>query len=118
MIPPAPRKEPSAADGGIVQGGVQIGTGQEAPREARHGDRLDAATGRGAPRPLVQEGGEGQAQGDLVVAGPENVAREADDLGAGMLPQPQRAVPAGPLQDDGGDRGQGLHVVDTVGRSS
>ena len=87
--------------------------GQEHRRRRAAGEpALDlAALGRPA-RQLADEVAAGDAQLDLVVAGPLDVARDRDDLRAGGLLGAERLEPVGALLDDQRDVAERLDVVD------
>src|SRR5262249_57192382 len=64
---------------------------------------------------LVDDVAEGRADGQLVDVGPDDVPRDAVQLGAGALLRPDPAEPFRPAQDDVRHAREGLDVVDDGG---
>ena len=88
--------------------------GQHGHRRAAGDHRLELAPAAHAAGELEQRG-EGRAELELVIAGPRDVARHREDLGAAVVRPAQVREPLAAVADDPGHRGEGLGVVDRRG---
>ena len=105
------------ADGGLVQGHVQVLARQKAARKPRHRvPPARCARDGGPPAQSCSSSRKREPQRDLVVAGPRDVARQADHLGARVAAAPESPVPVRPVQQNRGRRGQRLDVVHDGGQ--
>ncbi len=103
-------------DAGVIEGEVVENlVAEEAAGESGHGDGLNGASFLGTSGPIVEEGFEWEAEGNLVVAGALDVAGEGDEFGAGVVAEAEGVVPFGALVNDGRNGAEGFDVVDSGG---
>src|SRR5919112_3081510 len=108
------RAEQAASPGDAleVHGGVEVVGGQHRGRGPAGGPGLEGlAVGQPAGRAHDHLAG-GHAQGELEVAGVDDVAGDAEQLGAGRLLRAHGAEPVDAVADDPGHGGHRLDVVD------
>ena len=104
-----------SCQGFVVQGGVDVFSGDAAAGGAAGLGGLELIAVGDAAADGVDDLGQGGAHGDFHQAGVDDVAGQSEDLGAGALLGAELAEPVCAVEHDGGNGGQGLHVVDDGG---
>ena len=114
-MPPLPMMEPAAAERVVVDRGVEERFGEASAGRTAGLHRLEALAVRDAAADVEDHLAQRRAHGHFDQARVAHLAGQGEDLGALALLGADGGEPVGPVQDDHGDVGQRLDVVDHGG---
>ena len=100
----------------LVEGDIEIVAGEETPGQSRHRHGSNRPAVGWSPRPVVEQRLQREADGNLVVSRPADVAGQADQLRSRMSVLPEAPVPLCAATQDVRYRCQRLDVVDDCGK--
>ncbi|OQC09320.1 MAG: hypothetical protein BWX75_01171 [Candidatus Cloacimonetes bacterium ADurb.Bin088] len=106
---------PGGVDAVVIHNSIKQFSGDATPGGASHLDSLERLIRLHAAAHFVDDVPERDTHGNLDQPAAGDLARQGEDLGAGRLLRPHRAEGFGAVQDNPGDIGPGLHIVDVGG---